>query len=1375
MFSYLSRGYGTWEGIAKLEKPDSAISPVANCGSFDVLPPINKDSYSFYDQRFDHEKLYNIPCDKLKLPEVPKNSLHIPKTYSTKRGALLLYSERSFVPGSRRLKKRPRFKRQKEKKIETMKDLIEVIMDYKKNGRDPLILEQLWRRMSGSARDVQPGYSPKRYLSHLSHTTFDPDSWKKLVETGSLKSFGTDDTFLPYLLPDEYGNPLNHRPPPYKTMSLPPISPSNSMVGSFTFYKHALSTGAASMVSLPSVNSGTMDDQVSAKTAGTFVESLAERLVEVESEAGFKKDYETLTAKEKEDLLTQLLMDVTLHNQGDVITVPAQAMTDSSTVNTDTSYLSDTKDSQSHKAIETYHSMRTLPSKKAMSASTNNKGTRSSTSGKSLRSDRTLKSGGSTKSLKSQASRTTTVCSLPPIVSKDNMLVADLENESKKNSLSSSRSGLSVVINDPEVGLNGIDIEIDNDSVYLDDSDIALERKESSTRSFGREKTSSAQSLIDALHIEEGEVIHQFTDESKSLKSLGSSHGIVCRSKRTDENLTDGVIGDESEAGNGDLANGVVLGDDTVGDNDGIAGGDVYGEGGHDGIDDQTYSDDNGGNGPNITFTVDTNDPYTDSRADNQCESINETVGLVPATEPQAPHMSLSNLQDEVRLVATEVLSRPKSGRTLVEDAEMATFLLIERMQGLLDPTLAVENVRARSAAPKKVRPLGQPRNSEKIEKRRARSAEATIASRIPKKSEENPAEQVSEPDEKPVDQVFKPEEKPVDQVCKSEDKQVDQVSKPEDKQVDQAFSEVQKPLNEDSVSGGTEENDVSIDDVIVTVDIVVDAKLAKPNETQSLEETSAIPSEGDELLTVKDLQPDKKEEDMKEDVPTTKETKGNVHKGAKVKKTGNTKRTTNKGRKKKSVVRAAKEPQKTPPFHAGLVPESKPPKGLARKTGAVKKKGNGKQASPDSQVKTEPNAKGDGKKSDVASSGIPVRVDSETGEVEHQVSPARSEKTMSRTGSKTPPDKKMSVSGEDEVSLGSKTVSPRAESNVSRTEGDVPCEKTPSPHHKTPPSPEQKACPRDRGAVFRENANASKENVNAKVVTETAELPAREPSPEVVLTEKQRRANARAAQRAAAAERRRQEVERKRREREEARRRAQEEEARLDVLRQEAEEEMKKREEERRIQKEQEERERMRLETEQKEHARQERLMIERQRQAREEWKRKKEQLMAQRKFEEELRLERERVEAQIEEERQKEYEEKIAHLEEEERERLLEERRLEEERIKREIQEEKEHREAERLQMLEERRKMEEELAAARERQLARQTFLQTLLQDFQNLLLDQRITRAFTFSYFDILPWFKDRWRDLQEDRPLSKRNSTPLETVPEESENEIENVA
>ena len=104
------------------------------CGNYDVLPPIRRNPYHFYGQLVD-DGLYHIPEEELKLPEVPKDSLYIPKTYTTKSGALLLYSEGCFVPGSRKLKKRPRrFKRQKEKRLQTLKDLMELIMDYKKNG-----------------------------------------------------------------------------------------------------------------------------------------------------------------------------------------------------------------------------------------------------------------------------------------------------------------------------------------------------------------------------------------------------------------------------------------------------------------------------------------------------------------------------------------------------------------------------------------------------------------------------------------------------------------------------------------------------------------------------------------------------------------------------------------------------------------------------------------------------------------------------------------------------------------------------------------------------------------------------------------------------------------------------------------------------------------------------------------------------------------------------------------------------------------------------------------------------------------------------------------------------------------------------------------
>ncbi len=121
------------------------------------------------------------------------------------------------------------------------------------------------------------------------------------------------------------------------------------------------------------------------------------------------------------------------------------------------------------------------------------------------------------------------------------------------------------------------------------------------------------------------------------------------------------------------------------------------------------------------------------------------------------------------------------------------------------------ENVRARSAAPKKVRPLGQPRNGGVKESRRVRSADATVASRKLVKSEEKQAEQASKPEEKQVDPVSKPKEKQADQVSKPEEKQDGQVSKPEEEQVDQVSSEMQKPQEEVGSLSETVENDLSV------------------------------------------------------------------------------------------------------------------------------------------------------------------------------------------------------------------------------------------------------------------------------------------------------------------------------------------------------------------------------------------------------------------------------------------------------------------------------------------------------------------------------------------------------------------------------------
>jgi hypothetical protein len=142
-----------------------------------------------------------------------------------------------------------------------------------------------------------------------------------------------------------------------------------------------------------------------------------------------------------------------------------------------------------------------------------------------------------------------------------------------------------------------------------------------------------------------------------------------------------------------------------------------------------------------------------------------------------------------------------------------------------------VENIRARSAAPKKVRPLGQPRKSEIKEKRRVRSAEATMASRNLIGSKEKPAEQVSGLEEKPAEQVSEPEEKQVDQVSEPGEKQVDQVSEPEEKQVDQVSELKDKQVDEVSKPDGKQVGQASIEVKIPQVEAGASSSKNEENE----------------------------------------------------------------------------------------------------------------------------------------------------------------------------------------------------------------------------------------------------------------------------------------------------------------------------------------------------------------------------------------------------------------------------------------------------------------------------------------------------------------------------------------------------------------
>lgn len=160
---------------------------------------------------------------------------------------------------------------------------------------------------------MRPGFSPKRYIATLGNS-LEEDTWKRLAAAGSLK----DPALLTF---DPKGDPLHRgdavcslfpdKPQPYSTMSLPPFSPSSSMFeSSFHFYKNGMSTGAASMISLNSES----EEYAPSSRALSPEEPLSNRLSEVELLPQRKDPYSQLSAKQKEDLLSQLLLQKTLES-----------------------------------------------------------------------------------------------------------------------------------------------------------------------------------------------------------------------------------------------------------------------------------------------------------------------------------------------------------------------------------------------------------------------------------------------------------------------------------------------------------------------------------------------------------------------------------------------------------------------------------------------------------------------------------------------------------------------------------------------------------------------------------------------------------------------------------------------------------------------------------------------------------------------------------------------------------------------------------------------------------------------------------------------------------------------------------------------------
>ncbi|XP_056391304.1 uncharacterized protein KIAA2012 homolog isoform X2 [Hyla sarda] len=120
------------------------------------------------------------------------------KTYTTRKGALVLYSEDLALPAwnvsqDKRIKKRHRHKRKNYQiELSTLQDLTGAILSYGRKEKDHT--EPHWQPYLHfineediqSGRQIRPGYSPKRYLTRL-FRTWDPNIVYKLQQAGSLR------------------------------------------------------------------------------------------------------------------------------------------------------------------------------------------------------------------------------------------------------------------------------------------------------------------------------------------------------------------------------------------------------------------------------------------------------------------------------------------------------------------------------------------------------------------------------------------------------------------------------------------------------------------------------------------------------------------------------------------------------------------------------------------------------------------------------------------------------------------------------------------------------------------------------------------------------------------------------------------------------------------------------------------------------------------------------------------------------------------------------------------------------------------------------------------------------------------------------------
>ncbi|KAL3855495.1 hypothetical protein ACJMK2_014703 [Sinanodonta woodiana] len=242
----------------------------------------------------------------------PVKEIYLPKTFTTRKGALLLFSE-DLAHRTRQAD----FKRHSHHKgseqdstdlsesaedndIKTVEDLTKSILSYGKQGKereenDVYLKFVHSRRRDYFDRQIRPGFSAKRYLSTWTKS-WDDSVLEKVISKGYLteKSLFYYNPLLPHLS-RRLNDDMSHYPAPYKLMRSMLMSPGS--LSGYTFYR--IRPESAETVEI-AIEDGRAT-RVSIKVLST--------------KDGVQKEvtYASLDRKGQEEVLTDLLVKSAVH------------------------------------------------------------------------------------------------------------------------------------------------------------------------------------------------------------------------------------------------------------------------------------------------------------------------------------------------------------------------------------------------------------------------------------------------------------------------------------------------------------------------------------------------------------------------------------------------------------------------------------------------------------------------------------------------------------------------------------------------------------------------------------------------------------------------------------------------------------------------------------------------------------------------------------------------------------------------------------------------------------------------------------------------------------------------------------------------------